>query len=132
SDRAWSGGIYDEARRGWLYPMDLNPRAQKAYKRNDWNLYRIECIGNTIRTWINGVPAAYLVDDMTARGFIALQVHSIGKNETPGQQIRWRNIRIQTENLSPAWKAEIPIVNMIPNNVSEGEKLQGFKLLWDG
>src|SRR5690606_4372602 len=22
--RAWTGGIYDEARRGWLYPLDLN------------------------------------------------------------------------------------------------------------
>ena len=25
SKRAWSGGIYDEARRGWLYPLELNP-----------------------------------------------------------------------------------------------------------
>ncbi|MGE4587873.1 MAG: DUF1080 domain-containing protein, partial [Mangrovibacterium sp.] len=23
-ERAWSGGIYDEARRGWLYPLDMN------------------------------------------------------------------------------------------------------------
>lgn len=25
SDRQWSGGIYDEGRRGWLYPLELNP-----------------------------------------------------------------------------------------------------------
>ena len=25
SDRKWSGGVYDEARRGWLYPMIVNP-----------------------------------------------------------------------------------------------------------
>ena len=55
SDRAWSGGIYDEARRGWLYPMDFNQPAQKAFKKTDWNHYKIECIGNTIRTWVNGV-----------------------------------------------------------------------------
>ncbi len=24
SARAWSGGIYDEGRRGWIYPMDKN------------------------------------------------------------------------------------------------------------
>src|SRR6478735_8669745 len=28
SSRAWSGGIYEEARRGWLYPVTLNPAAQ--------------------------------------------------------------------------------------------------------
>ena len=28
SPRAWSGGIYDEARRGWFLPLDLNPAAK--------------------------------------------------------------------------------------------------------
>ena len=50
--RAWSGGLYDEARRGWLYPLELNPAAKKAFKNNQWNKYRIECIGHTIRTWV--------------------------------------------------------------------------------
>ncbi len=27
SDRAWSGGIYDEARRGWLFPLKDMPAA---------------------------------------------------------------------------------------------------------
>src|SRR5690606_29321513 len=71
SDRSYSGGIYDEARRGWLYPLDVNPAAKKAYKRNAWNKYRIECIGNTIRTWVNDVPVAHLIDDVTSSGFIA-------------------------------------------------------------
>ena len=30
SKRAWTGGIYDEARRDWLYTMDLNPAAKTA------------------------------------------------------------------------------------------------------
>jgi hypothetical protein len=27
--RKWTGGIYDEGRRDWLYPMELNAKAQK-------------------------------------------------------------------------------------------------------
>ncbi len=92
SARAWSGGIYDEARRGWLYPLKDKPEAQKAFKQGQWNHYRIEAIGDRIRTWVNGVPAADLTDDMTATGFIALQVHS---SKEAGQKIKWRNVRIQ-------------------------------------
>lgn len=132
SDRAYSGGIYDEARRGWLYPMDINPAGKTAFKKGEWNKYRIECIGNSIRTWVNGVPTANVVDDMTSSGFIALQVHAIGKNDEPGKQIRWRNIRIQTENLKPTKADHIFVVNMIPNNLSPAEKANGYGLLWDG
>jgi hypothetical protein len=133
SDRAWSGGIYDEARRGWLYPLTYNPSAQKAFKQGDWNHYRIECIGHTIRTWVNGVPAASLVDDMTPRGFIALQVHAVHGPEDAGRQIRWRNIRIQTENLqSTPYPKDQYVVNLIPNTLSEQEKQNGVQLLWDG
>ncbi len=42
SSRAWSGGIYDEARRGWLYTNELNPEAKKAFKLGEWNHYRID------------------------------------------------------------------------------------------
>ena len=92
SDRAWSAGIYDEARRGWLFPLKDKPKAQKAFKQNEWNHYRIEAIGDRIRTWINGVPAADLQDDMTSTGFIALQVHG---SKQADKKIKWRNIRIQ-------------------------------------
>jgi type 1 glutamine amidotransferase len=92
SSRAWSGGIYDEGRRGWLYTLKDKPEAQAAFKQGQWNHYRIEAIGDRIRTWVNGVPAADLTDDMTAKGFIALQVHS---SKEADQKIKWRNIRIQ-------------------------------------
>jgi len=132
SARAWSGGIYDEARRGWLYTLELNPKAQPALKMGDWNNYRIECIGNSIKTWINGVACSHVIDDMTPTGFIALQVHGIGKNkEKEGQQIKWKNIRIKTTNLKPSPAEGIYVVNLIPNNLCEAEKEQGFELLFN-
>lgn len=132
STRAWSGGIYDEARRGWLYTLELNPKAQTALKMGDWNHYRIECIGNSIKTWINGVACSHVIDDMTPSGFIALQVHGIGKNkEKEGQQIKWKNIRIKTTNLKPSPAEGIYVVNLLPNNLSEAEKEQGFELLFN-
>ena len=91
SSRAWSGGIYDEARRGWLYDLRQNEAGRKAFKQGEWNKLHIEAIGSSIRTWLNGVPCANLVDSMTDTGFIGLQVH---QNETGGAQVRWKNIRI--------------------------------------
>ncbi len=132
SSRAWSGGIYDEARRGWLYPMEYNPSAQHAFKNNEWNHYRIECIGNSIRTWVNGVACAHLIDNMTPKGFIALQVHQVEDPKNAGEKIIWKNIRIQTSNLKPSPPDSIFVVNTIPNNLSEDEKKLGIKLLWDG
>lgn len=135
SDRAWSGGIYDEARRGWLYPLTINPPAQKAFKKGEWNTARIEAIGNSIRTWVNGIPCADLWDNMTPKGFIALQVHSIYKKSDNGKSVSWRNIKICTTNLEKnrtPQKYEVPEVNSITNTVSERESKDGWKLLWDG
>ena len=132
SSRAWSGGIYDEARRGWLYPMTLNPEGGKSFKLNDWNHYRIECIGSTIRTWLNGVPAAYLVDDLTSEGFIALQIHSVGEGKG-GRHIKWKNIRIKTENLEATVETNsIFVMNSARGDLSAGEKSNGWEWLWDG
>ena len=97
SPRAYTGGVYDEARRGWLADLKENKAAQQAFKQGDWNQARIECRGDRIQTWINGVKAADLKDGMTLRGLIALQVHQIGDGtkKPAGEEIRWRNIRIK-------------------------------------
>ena len=133
SERAWSAGIYDESRRGWLNSLVDNPSAQKAFKQNEWNHYRIEAIGDTIKTWINSVEASYLVDDMTSKGFIGLQVHGIGRNtEKDGTEVRWKNIKIITENVSKYSKSSSlkPIVTK--NNLIGNEEKDGWKMLWDG
>lgn len=94
SDRAWTGGVYDEGRRGWLNDLKNNEAARKAFRQNEWNKFRVECRGDSIKTWLNDVPAADLKDDMTPTGFIALQVHGVGDKKDP-LEVRWRNITIQ-------------------------------------
>jgi len=135
TDRGWSGGIYDEARRGWLYPVTPNNQAAvKSFNRHDWNSYHVEASGNRIRTWVNGIPVADLLDDADSSGFIAFQVHSVSP-ELAGTRVMWRNIRIATENLDKlSWPdtAKIYQANFIPNTLSEQEKADGWKLLFDG
>jgi len=132
SPRAWSGGIYDEARRGWLYPLTDNPEGQKAFRNGAWNKYRIEAIGTQIRIWVNGINTANINDDETAEGFIALQVHSIRNKEQEGSQVRWRNIRIKTTDLEKErWPMFAKEINYIPNTLTDYEKRKGWRLLWD-
>lgn len=92
SPRAWSGGIYDEARRGWLADLEDNEAGRKAFENGEWNHYKIEANGPSLKTWINGIPTAELIDSMDAQGFIAFQVHSASKE---GLQVKWKNIKLE-------------------------------------
>jgi len=95
SERAWTGGLYDEGRRGrFLNDLRNNEPARKAFKHNDWNHFRIECRGDSFKTWLNGVPATDCKDDFTLSGFIGLQVHAVGKRIEP-LEVRFRNIRLK-------------------------------------
>ncbi|SEM28929.1 protein of unknown function [bacterium A37T11] len=133
SPRAWTGGIYDEARRMWLYPLELDTAAKKAYKPEEYNHYRIEAIGNETKTWVNGVPAAYVIDTLDQTGFIGLQVHAISKDELDGKKVYFKNIRIQTKNLKPtSFPKGIYVVDLAPNHLSAYDKENGYKLLFDG
>lgn len=102
--RSWTGGIYDEKRRGWLNNLTENPEARAAFKPNSWNKGRIEAHKDGIRTYINGVLASAMVDYMTPNGFIGLQVHWL--KEYKKMEVRFRNIRIQDFGLNPAGTGE--------------------------
>jgi hypothetical protein len=92
-----AGFIYGEGlTTGWLSKDRNDPKAQAAFKRGEWNQYLVKAQGPSIKTWVNGVPVADLVDDQTKMmsGFIGLQVHGIKKGTGP-YEVRWRNILIK-------------------------------------
>jgi hypothetical protein len=99
-----NGGIYDEARRGWLDLLRPDSPGVKAYHDNQWNHYRIEAMGDSIKTWVNGAACADIHDPLDQTGFIALQVHQF--NGAQPAQVRFRNVRIQDlgrRSWKPVW-----------------------------
>jgi hypothetical protein len=126
-NRWWTAGLYDEGQRDWLFPGSLggDPKAfteagRKLFKPGDWNHIRVEAIGDSIKTWLNGKPCVDTHDSFVARGFIGLQVHGIGNDKTKeGAEVRFRNMRI---------------ADMTPrdNTVTKSEVAAGWQLLWDG
>lgn len=131
SERQWTGGLYDEAMSGWWYPGTLNPQPG-LYKFDEWNRIRIEAVGPSMRTWVNGQLSAYVLDATYKDGFVALQVHSIDKPDEAGRKIHWRNLRIKERPAESPAEASIFVRNTLPNNLSEVERQQGWQLLWDG
>jgi hypothetical protein len=132
SPRAWSGQIYEEAKRGWFSTGETNPASKSLYKFGEWNHYRVEAIGPRLRVWVNGGAAADVIDDKTKEGFIALQVHSINNADEAGRTVSWRNIKVQTKHLKPKPAMGIFIRNTTPNDLNADEAAQGWRLLWDG
>lgn len=133
--RLWSAGIYDEARRGWLFPSDgvtgaqgraFSEQGMRIFKPQDWNHVRVEAVGDSIKTWLNGTACADIRDGMTLRGFIGLQVHMIRDDKSrEGAQVRWRNLRIK--EVTSTSTAAAPL-----NTLTESERAAGWRLLWDG
>jgi len=132
SPRQWSGSIYEEAQRGWFYTGELYPPAKALYKVRRMDHYRVEAIGPRMRVWLNGSPAADVIDDGHKTGFIGLQVHSINTPEEAGRTTSWKNIVMQTKKLERTPPLGIFIRNNLPNNLDPEEKAQGWRLLWDG
>ena len=99
SPRKWSGGLYDEGRRGWfISPIQNNTnnithfrqRAGEAFKRDDWNRYRITCRGSKLKIEINDIITTDVEDAKDAQGYLGLQHHG----ET-GLTYRFRNLRLR-------------------------------------
>lgn len=94
---AESGYIYGEAIGGWMTPKDkLVPH--KKFKDGEWNHYKIVAKGPRIQVWINGEAVEDLTDEKVyathPKGFLSLQVHSIGKGKGP-YKVAWKNITIK-------------------------------------
>ena len=99
TDRAWSGGLYDEGRRGWLWPKKPNnsetgnqfrEKTKGSFKRHEFNKYRIQCVGKSIKIWVNDVLCTDYEDDKDAEGYLGLQHHG-----EKGQIYTFRNIRVK-------------------------------------
>jgi hypothetical protein len=90
--RNWSGGIYGQSAGGWYYPLwlEAHKKAREALVADGWNRITIEAQGDTIKTWINGVPAAHLKNDKYKQGFFSLQMHSGNAGK-----IHFRNIKVK-------------------------------------
>lgn len=134
SSRKWAGGIYDEGRREWLYTGAMNAKHQALFRTGVYHHIRVECIGNSIKTWLDGAPVSYVVDTLTSNeGLLGLQVHAIKKKEAANKKIYWKNIRIKTSGIRPtAFPAGIYVANLVPNSLTGYEKQNGWKLLFDG
>ena len=99
SDRKWSGGLYDEGRRGWIHPKkpieniynkyNWKDVRKNAFKRNEWNRYKIRCVDDHIQIWVNDIKTTDLKDSTDKNGYIAIQHHG-----EKGQIYRFKNIQI--------------------------------------
>ncbi len=97
--RGWSGGLYDEGLRMWFISPKkgdaaseaaFKERSAGAFKRNDWNTYRITCQGKHIKIEVNGVTTTDITDDRDASGPLAIQHHG-----EKGATYRFRNLKIK-------------------------------------
>ncbi len=90
-----AGRIYDEARRGrWLDTKEPTAETKGAFKKGEWNQYRVLAQGDRIQTWVNGIPIADVRDGEDTKGHIGLQVHGIARGTGPFQ-VRWKNLMIR-------------------------------------
>lgn len=106
TERQWTGGIFEELGRGWLYDLKGKVDEQKAYKPSAWNHYRIEAIGNVFKIWVNNIPVLHMVDDKTAKGVIGFQIHEASKFK--GGNVAIKNVRILNKKLKK-YSKEIPL-----------------------
>ena len=93
--RYWSGGIYGQSAGGWIYPMwlDAHEKTRNAMKKDGWNRITISAKGDTIKTWLNGYPAAHWKTAEYQTGFFSLQIHS-GKQG----KVHFRNLKVKELN----------------------------------
>jgi hypothetical protein len=100
SERAWSGGLYEERGRGWLADLKQNEAGRKAFRPDEWNHYSILCQGAHFMVQVNGITTCDTYDGRRLAGCIALQIHS-----GPAMRMAWKNLRL-TPLASSVWQAQ--------------------------
>lgn len=91
--RGWSGGIYGQSCGGYWYPLWLKAHAKVrgSLNKEGWNRVTVMVKGKTVKSWLNGVPAAHWVGDgKFTKGYFGLQVH-----KAKSGKVLWRNLRVK-------------------------------------
>lgn len=131
----WTGGVFDESLQGWRYPLSYNPIAGKTYRNEDWNRFEVFVEGTRILTRVNGTVCANLLEAGSETGHVALYLPGVEDHALAGKKVIWRNIIIR--DLAPGeldWihSVSVPEVSYLKNQLTEREKENGWRLLWDG
>ena len=68
----------------------VNTDKEPALKEDDWNRLTIQAKGDTIKTWLNGVPAAHWKTDTYLKGVFGLQIHKGNQGK-----VHWRGLKVK-------------------------------------
>ena len=96
-----AGDFYDEARRGTWWSILTKTEAVRsdaakaAFKKGEWNHYRIVVQGDHYQSFVNGVKTADFSQPGDPEGHIGFQVHGIKKGDGP-YTVRWRTVKFKT------------------------------------
>lgn len=95
-----AGDFYDEARRGTWWSILTKTEAVRtdaakaAFKKGEWNHYRIVVKGDHYQSFVNGVATADFTQPGDPEGYIGFQVHGIKKGTGP-YSVRWRKVKFR-------------------------------------
>jgi len=92
-DPEWWGCLYDESRRNKVLVKSDIKEVNKVLKRDDWNEYRIKCVGKKTELFINGLKTIEWIETdagIEDYGVIAVQIHS-----GPPSEAHYKDITIQ-------------------------------------
>jgi hypothetical protein len=95
-----AGDFYDEARRGTWWSILTKTEAVRtdaakaAFKKGEWNHYRIVVQGDHYQSFVNGVKTADFHQSGDPEGNIGFQVHGIKKGSGP-YTVRWKNVKFK-------------------------------------
>jgi hypothetical protein len=98
-----AGNFYDEARRGTWWSLLTETEAVRtdaakaAFKKGEWNHYRIIVQGDHYQSFVNGVKTADFKQPNDPEGHIGFQVHGIKKGTGPFS-VRWKNVKFRALN----------------------------------